>query len=61
MEPVVDEVVLVERVAGIDIGKAEVVVCVRVPDPGGRASRAQEVRAFSTLTSGLQQCARLAP
>ena len=57
MEPVADEVVLVERVAGIDIGKAEVVVCVRVPDPGGRPSRAQEVRTFSTLTSGLQECA----
>ena len=57
MEPVVDEVVLVERVAGIDIGKAEVVVCVRVPDLGGRVARAQEVRTFSTLTSGLQECA----
>jgi transposase len=34
-----------------------VVVCVRVPDPGGRALRAQEVRTFSTLTWGLQQCA----
>lgn len=57
MEPVGDEVVLVERVAGIDIGKAEVVVCVRVPDLHGQAGRAQEVRTFSTLTSGLQECA----
>lgn len=57
MQPVGDEVVLVERVAGIDIGKAEVVVCVRVPQGGTGGGRAQEVTTFSTLTSGVQECA----
>jgi transposase len=33
----------VERVAALDIGKAEVVCCVRVPDPSGKGRRAQEV------------------
>ena len=47
-----DEGVIIERVAGIDIGKAEVVCCVRVPgSTAGR--RAQEVRAFSTMTRSL--------
>ncbi len=27
---------IIERVAALDIGKAEVVCCVRVPDEGGR-------------------------
>lgn len=43
--------VLVERVAGIDIGKAEVVVCVRVPRGPGR--RRQLVRTFATMTRDL--------
>lgn len=43
---------VVERVAGIDVGKAEVVVCVRMPsdEPGRRAS---EVRSFPTMTQDL--------
>jgi transposase len=42
----------VERCAGIDIGKADVKVCVRVP--GKRAgTRAQQVRTFSTMTGSL--------
>ena len=46
-----DEDVVIERVAALDIGKAEVVCCVRVPGPGRR--RAQEVRTFSTMTRSL--------
>lgn len=42
---------LVERVAAIDIGKAEVVCCARVPAAGRR--RAQEVRTFSAMTAGV--------
>jgi transposase len=43
----------VERVAALDIGKAEVVCCVRVPGvSGGR--RAQEVATHSTMTRSLQ-------
>jgi transposase len=44
---------IVERVAALDIGKAELVCCVRVPDEGRRARRLQEVRAYSTMTGSL--------
>ncbi|MCX4762434.1 IS110 family transposase [Streptomyces sp. NBC_01275] len=40
-----------ERCAGIDIGKADVKVCVRVPGPGKR--RRKEIRTFLTMTSDL--------
>jgi transposase len=46
-----DEAEIIERVAALDVGKAEVVCCVRVPGPGGR--RMQEVRTTSTMTSAL--------
>src|SRR6478752_306981 len=42
--------VVVSRCAGIDIGKAEVVVCLRVP--GSRGKRVSEVRTFSTVAPG---------
>jgi transposase len=44
---------LAVRVAGLDIGKASLVACVRVPhdDPAGR--RQQEVRTFGTVTGAL--------
>ena len=41
-----DEQEIIARVAALDIGKAEVVCCVRVPGKGG--SRLQEVRTFNT-------------
>jgi transposase len=43
--------VLFERVAGLDIGKAIVVVCVRTPGPGG--ARVSEVRTFRTMSRSL--------
>lgn len=44
-----------ERVAGLDVGKGEVVACVRTPvRAGGRRFR-QETRTFSTMTAGLLQ------
>jgi transposase len=43
--------VLFERVAGLDVGKASVTVCVRTPGPRGR--RVGEVRTFSTMTRSL--------
>jgi transposase len=46
---------LVARCAGLDVAKDEVVACVRVPD--GYGGRAQEVRTFSTFTSGLEALA----
>lgn len=48
---VMDDPVLIERVAGIDIGKAEVMVCVRLPGTSGR--RRQLVRSFGTMTREL--------
>jgi transposase len=44
---------IIERVAALDIGKAELVCCVRVPDEGRRGRRLQEVRAYSTMTGSL--------
>ena len=46
---------LVERCAGLDVAKQEVVACVRVPD--GHGGRTQEVRTFQTFTSGLEALA----
>ena len=43
--------VLFDRVAGLDVGKASVTVCVRTPGDGGR--RRGEVRTFRTMTRSL--------
>ncbi|MFE9422351.1 transposase, partial [Kitasatospora sp. NPDC006697] len=40
-----------ERAAAIDISKADVKVCVRVPGPGKR--RRKETRTFTTMTNDL--------
>ena len=48
--------VIVERCAGLDVGKHQVVACVRTPDPTGKGRRAQ-LRAFATFTSGLEELA----
>jgi transposase len=52
---------LVERAAGLDVGKDEVVACIRVPDPAGagrgRGRRRQEVRTYPTFTSSLEALA----
>lgn len=51
---------IIERVAALDIGKAELVCCVRVPGPNGRR-RVQEVVTYSTMTRSLMgMCSRLA-
>jgi transposase len=44
---------IVERVAALDIGKAELMCCVRVPDEDYPGRRLQEVAAYSTLTRSL--------
>ena len=46
---------IIDRVAGIDVGKAEVVCCVRVPDAARAGRRGQEVRHFTTMTASLHQ------
>jgi hypothetical protein len=38
---------IIERVAALDIGKAELVCCVRVPDEGRPGRRLQEVQTYS--------------
>ncbi len=48
--------VIVERCAGLDVGKDEVVGCVRTPAPSGRG-RSSELRTFLTFTSGLEELA----
>jgi transposase len=53
LEETQDEARVVERVAALDIGKAEVVCCVRVPSPTGSRRRAQEVRTWQTMTRSL--------
>jgi transposase len=43
--------VLVERCAGLDIGKADLKACVRVPGP--RGGRRQQIKTFATTTGSL--------
>jgi hypothetical protein len=42
---------LIQRVAALDIGKAELTCCVRVPGKGGK--RLQEVTTYATMTRSL--------
>jgi transposase len=44
---------VIERIAALDIGKAEVVCCVRVPDPRQSGRRLQEVTTYRTMTRSL--------
>lgn len=44
--------VLFDRVAGLDVGKASVTVCVRIPGP--RGGRRSETRTFKTTTGSLR-------
>jgi transposase len=44
---------IIARVAALDIGKAEVMCCVRVPNEDRPGRRLQEVRPYSTMTRSL--------
>ena len=44
---------IIERVAALDIGKAGLVCCARVPDENRAARRLQEVETYSTMTRSL--------
>jgi transposase len=44
---------IIERVAALDVGKAEVVCCVRVPHEDRPGRRLQEVETYSTMTRSL--------
>jgi transposase len=53
LEPTQDHQEIIERIAALDIGKASLVCCARVPGTGG-TKRAQEVTTYSTMTRSLQ-------
>ena len=53
LEETQDTEELIERVAALDIGKAELVCCIRVPGEGKRGRRLQEVRTYTTMTRSL--------
>jgi transposase len=58
MEEITDEPVeLVGRVCALDLGKADLVACVRVPHETRPGRRAQEVREYSTVTPKLLELA----
>jgi len=48
---------LIERVAALDIGKAELMCCVRVPDVDHPGRRLQEVQAYPALTRSVLRLA----
>lgn len=48
LQPSQDDQQLIERVAALDIGKATLTCCVRVPGENGK--RVQEVATYSTMT-----------
>jgi transposase len=50
-DPLSEEIIA--RVAALDIGKAELVCCVRVPHEGKPGRRLQEVETYSTMTRSL--------
>jgi transposase len=52
-----DDEQIIERVAALDIGKAEVVCCVRLPAPAGKTRRVQEVTTHSTMVGSLSELA----
>jgi transposase len=55
-----DDEQIIERIAALDIGKEEVVCCVRVPDPASSERRLQEVTTHRTMTRSLMvMCDRL--
>ena len=57
MEEAEDEPLFAERVAGIDIGKKEVMVTLRVPSDTRKGRRQQETREFRATRRGLLELA----
>src|SRR6476659_869397 len=52
-----DDEQIIERVAALDIGKAEVVCCVRLPAQGDGKRRVQEVSTHTTMVTSLCELA----
>ena len=57
LEETQDREEIIERVAALDIGKAELTCCVRVPHEDRPGRRLQEVQTFSTMTRSLLRLA----
>jgi transposase len=53
MDEVDDADLVVERVAALDLGKAGLEACVRVPNPQRAGRRMQELRGYGTSTAQL--------
>ena len=53
MDEVDDADLVVERVAALDLGKAGLQACVRVPNPQRPGRRMQELRGYATTTAQL--------
>jgi transposase len=53
LEETQDREEIIERIAALDIGKAELVCCARVPGPPGKSRRVQEVTTYKTMTRSL--------
>ena len=53
LEETHDSEELIGRVAALDIGKATLTCCIRVPGQGERGRRLQEVRTYPTMTRSL--------
>ncbi|MEU6719879.1 hypothetical protein ABZ897_51210 [Nonomuraea sp. NPDC046802] len=50
LEEATDNEQIIERIAALDIGKATLVCCVRVPDERRSGRRLQEITSYSTMT-----------
>ncbi|MBO3749332.1 IS110 family transposase, partial [Streptosporangiaceae bacterium NEAU-GS5] len=57
MEEVADQELYVQRVAALDLGKAGLEACIRVPHDTRPGRRLQEVRSFATTTAALLEMA----
>ena len=57
MEEVDDRELVVERVAALDLGKARLEACVRVPHPTWPGRSMQELRGHGTTTAQLVEMA----
>lgn len=57
MREIAEEELFVERVAALDLGKAGLEACVRLPHPERPGRRVQEVRSYATTTARLLELA----
>jgi transposase len=57
LEQTQDREEIIARVAALDIGKASLVCCVRIPDEAKPGRRLQEVQTYSTMTRSLRTMA----